>query len=141
MGSSSTGILAYGYNCGEDFGFDWDAEKPAWYDEDEGWVNSAEIALRAAVGFTEQWQRGDDGSYFDREREADIKVGVTIERYGCDGYNGHLLAAVCHRVGDYGAEDVDLTLPEGCEQRLMWAREVLGLGVGEIGWILASYYG
>lgn len=139
MGSSSVGILAYGYNCGDDFGFDWDAEKPAWYDEDEGWENSAMAALLAAVGFTEEWEP--NNGYWDRRHEAEAKLGVKLTNYGCGDYSGVILAAVVHRVGDYGGEEVDLTLPEGCEQRLMWAREVLGLDVGEIGWILASYYG
>lgn len=139
MGSSSTGILAYGYNLGEDFGFDYDDDKPAWYDEDEGWADSAMIALRAAVGFTETDWRAE--GFFDRQREADAKVGVSIERYGCDGYCAFLLAAVCHRAGDYGGEEVDVTLPEGVEQRLMWANEVLGLELDSPGWILASFYG
>jgi hypothetical protein len=129
MGSSSDGILAYGYDMGDDFGIEYDADpKPAWYDdedEDSDLGVLAEAALVAASAFP------------DAE-----SLGLKVAHYGhCDG-GGFLLVAVVHEAYGYSAKRVDPVVPDDADARLAWAVEVLGLTVTEPpGWILASTYG
>ncbi len=139
MGSSSTGKLAYGHILGENFGYEYDQPRPDWYDESEGWRESAHRALLASVGFTETEWRID--GYFDRKREAEKQLGVELEEYGTDGYRGYILAAAVHRADDYGAEEVDIAVPEGADEKLAHAAKVLGIEDVQPGWILASFYG
>lgn len=159
MGSSSSGILAYGYDMGEDFGFDWKAPKPKWFGEtddddetdevetDEGIDDPGgdlgERALRvllAAKGFTET--RWDVEGYHARKRAAEKALGVKLQDYGSEHCCTYILAAIVHEIDDYGAKRVDPVVPDDADARLAWAIEVLGLTVTEPpGWILASSYG
>lgn len=143
MGTSTNGILAYGYDLGEDFAglSDYERNEPAWYDESEGWQESAEKALLAAHGFTEtDWQV--DG-YFARKKAAEEEMGVELDTYCSGDYPMFLLAAkvqTCYR-GD--ADPVDLTLPDNADERLAWALGVLGITpkADRPQWLLASYWG
>lgn len=143
MGTSTNGILAYGYDLGDYFGErdDYDAPNPDWYDETEGWSESAQIALLAAHGFTEtDWQA--DG-YFDRKREAEEAMGVAIEHYCSCDYPMYLLAAKRQTAYRGDANPIDLTLPDNTDERLAWAIGVLGLKpkADKPQWLLASYWG
>lgn len=136
MGASNSGILVYGHDLGEDWGFDWEAPKPDWYVEDLGWQESAENALLAALGFTEtDWQA--DG-YYERKHEAQKKLAVEFVRYSYE-CSWVFLAAVKFSAYQGGPEQVDVTVPEGADEVLAWAVETLGLTVeGGPRWLLGS---
>lgn len=143
MGTSTNGILAYGYDLGEDFAGlnDYQRDEPDWFDEREGWRESAHITLLKAHGFAEtDWQA--DG-FFERKREAEKAMGVELKAYCSSEYSMYLLAAkvqTCYR-GD--ADPVDLTLPDNADERLSWALGVLGITpkADKPQWLLASYWG
>lgn len=142
MGSDATAILAYGYDVGQTFGHDYDTPHPAWYQDGNGWRHSAERALLAAVGFTEEWTPDSDG-YFDRKKNAEQQVGVHFERQGSDSDVYYLMAAKSQRVEWGDVEAVDMTLPDNADERLAWALDVLGVKPTDDkpGWLLAAYYG
>lgn len=136
MGASHSGILVYGYDLGEYWGFEWDDPKPAWYDEELDWRESAQRALLAAVGFTETDWRAD--GYHDREHEAKQKLGVEFVGYSYER-SWTFLAAVEYSAYQGGPEEVNVTVPEGADERLAWAVQVLGLKVeGGPKWLLGS---
>lgn len=145
MGSSSSAYLAYGHDLGDDFGGleahdeDYEPIWPAWYVDDDGWEESAMVALLADAGFTETDKRAE--GYWHRRKEATDALGIKFEGYGCDGFSALLMGAVIHEAYDYGSAEVDVTVPEGADERLAHARQVLGLEPEKPGWIIASYYG
>lgn len=143
MGVSTDGILAYGFDLGEDFGFDWDREDvPAWVtDEDD---EAAENVLLAANGFTEPEPDGDAWiAWHDRRTAALEQLGVELIAHCSDRAPMYLLAAKSfeNRRGD--AVAVDFNLPENAAERLAWAVDVLGLTKfqGQAPrWLLASMW-
>lgn len=146
MTTSTDGILAYGFDLGDDFGFDGD-DTPDWATEDDDgcidWAGDAQRALLTATGFTEVYEDGRAG-YFAREREAEAALGVAFVAHCSDEYPMWMLAAAVQHASRGRAEPVDLAAPENADERLAWAIEVLGLdkfGGRQPAWLLASWWG
>lgn len=140
MGTSTNGMLAYGYDLGEEFGFE-DTAEPDWYDETDGWQESAEKALLAAHGFTETDWRVD--GYFARLEAAKKEMGVEFDVYCSGDYPLYLIAAKVQTVYRGDADPVDMTLPDNADERIAWALGVLGVKpkADKPQWLLASYWG
>lgn len=149
MGTSTDGILAYGFDLGEDYGFEWDDEspRPVWVDSDE--YEAAENVLLAADGFTEPEPDFNDDregwlAWSSRRDEAIKALGVEIVYHCSDECSMHILAAKHFRNSRGFAVEVDFDLPENADERLAWAVEVLGLDKfkdEEPRWLLASWWG
>lgn len=142
MGTSTDGILAYGYDLGEEIRFKdhGEDETPDWYDEDDP-LESFQKRLLTAVGFTETEWRAE--GYFERKKAAEKLVVVEFDSHCSGDYPMYLLGAVIHTASRGHARDMDFTLPENADERLAWAVETLGLDVGDQKprWLLASYWG
>lgn len=120
-----------------------------WFDGGEDGFNSFDDAaknrLLASIGFTEtDWQA--DG-YFDRQREAEARLGVKLERTGWEAED---LLLVTRQVGAYlgDAEVVDPAVlaaeaSADTDERLRTALAVLGLTPlqEQPAWLLTAYRG
>ncbi|MEV7013337.1 hypothetical protein [Streptosporangium sp. NPDC051022] len=157
MGSSPTGILAYGYALGGADGWNIsevdeydgiDPTKITWYDEDNGdFTEQAEKQLLAASGLTETDWRVD--GYFARKREAEASLGVEFYGHGYDG--GPMYALVTKTITVEWGESKVLDLPalmaapaeHGWDDKLAAALTVLGITPTQEkpGWLLCAYYG
>lgn len=160
LSNSSTGILAYGYDLGNDDGWKLQdlgeyGELPhlPWIDRDEydngdyDFAESAMVHLIATVArFTEEWDRGDSDGYFQRERDARYSLGVEFITYGHYDYARHILAAAKWEASEWDAIEVD---PNEFRAKVEWAndlhRAVKALGIkptqAKPTWILTSSYG
>lgn len=162
MGTSTDGILAYGYDLGGDeegwkvretgeYGdlkLDWLADAGEDGDEDNDVVEQMRKRLLAVVaGFTEtDWEA--DG-YFDRESDAENAVGVGFESYCSGEYPMYVLAAkvITAKRGDCDVIDMAaLSDPEtlaGHDAKLSAALTALGItpAQGKPAWLLCSYWG
>lgn len=150
MGTSTDGILVYGFDLGEDYGFDWDDEepRPEWVDSEdyEAWND----ILLAAHGFTEtepDWDKNRDAwrAWSDRKEQALKEIGVEFVQHCSDEATMWLLAAKHfeNRRG-YPVEIPNLDLPDNADERLAWAIDVLGLKKfkgQQAKWLLASWWG
>jgi len=157
MGTSTNGILAYGYNLGGDEGGwqiaeageygDWE---PPWFpdeDEDNDFMSAAMRVLRASVGFTETDWRAD--GYFDRQRDADARIGVELESYCSGDYPMWLLAAQVITVYRGDVQHIDFPsllaaqVEGGWDTKLAAAVAALGITPKQErpGWMLVSYWG
>jgi hypothetical protein len=140
MGTSTNGILAYGYDLGDPQD-DFDPDDFPWYDEDEGFDESAEKALLAAHGFTETDWRAD--GYFERKSAAEKTIGVELVAHCSGDYPMYLLAAARQTARRGYVEVVDRTVPDNADERLRWALGVLGITpkAEKPQWLLVSYWG
>lgn len=137
MGTSADGILAYGYDLGEDFGIEYGQPDPAWATEDGSYSDDAARTLFAAVGVN----YGPD-DYMDPD-DLMAKCGVGLVYHCSDRCTMYILAAK-HITASRGyPQAVDLSLPDNADERLAWAVSVLGLNLGDKkpAWLLASYWG
>lgn len=156
MGTSTDGILAYGYDIktpGEGMNFRGlhDNDVPAWLmedseDEDSGWHDFKEAAtarLLAANGFTETWETRTGDGYHAREAEAKKALGVEIVSHCSGEYPMFILAAKSQSACRGYPEPADLAVPGNADERLAWALEVLGIkpDADKPQWLLASYWG
>ena len=150
MGTSTDGILAYGFDLGEDFGFDWDDEspRPAWTESDdyEAW----NVVLLAAHGFTEPepdwgtdreaWQAWDE-----RKGAALEEIGVEFVMHCSEQCTMWILAAEHYEnARGFPVEIPNLDVPDNADERLAWATDVLGLTKfqgQQPKWLLASWWG
>lgn len=153
MGTSTDGILAYGYDLGGPdegwnirfAGVEDEYENPDWYDDEneegDGFGEVAMKRLLAAVGFTETDWRAE--GYRERLRAAEAAVGVTFEAHCSGDYPMHLITAKVFTARRGHAKEVDFTLPDNADERLAWALDVLGIDVDDKkpAWLLASYWG
>lgn len=150
MGTSTDGILAYGYDLGEGYGFEWDDEtpRPAWIDSDE--YEAAENVLLVADGFTEtepDFNTDREGwlAWSSRRDEAKKALGVELVMHCSDECTMWILAAKHYRnARGYPAEIPGLDLPDNADERLAWAVDVLGLYMFDgqrPKWLLASWWG
>jgi len=157
MGTSTNGVLAYGYDLNNGDGWliqevgEYGEPRLDWYDdseEAEGFVTQATEKLLADVaGFTETDWRID--GYFDRKREAERLLGVEFEHYCHSEYPMYVLAA--HVITVHRGDSKLLYLDElaADPERKGWnaklAAAVAALGITpkqtEPGWILCSYWG
>jgi hypothetical protein len=158
MGTSTNGVLAYGYNLSD--GDEWlikevgeyGQPKLDWYDDreeaEDGFVGQAEAKLLIDVaGFTETDWRAD--GYFARKKAADALVGVEFEHYCHSEYPMYVLAA--HVITVHRGDSKLLNLGElaadparqGWDVKLAAAAKALGITPrqAEPGWILCSYWG
>lgn len=138
MGTSNYAHLVYGYDIGggdDEFrlhNLDEDGcLKVSWLGDDrDGDCDSEDIENRLLVahGFTETeyWVPG----FWDRKRQAEQEIGVSIEYCGNDSYSSYLLAAC--KVTTYGGPEavdlIDLELQRvqgGWDRKLAWALEAL----------------
>jgi hypothetical protein len=153
MGSSADGILAYGFNLGGDES-GWEVREANefggleldWFDPDEddgdAFTDAAKERLLAAAGFTEtDWAAA---GYFDREREAELRVGVTFEHHG---YEDYILAARRFTVGQGDTKTID---PAALASNLADADTKLTAALATLGitpkqekpaWLLCASYG
>lgn len=150
MGTSTDGILAYGFDLGEDYGFDWDDEtpRPEWIESDE--EEAAESVLLAANGFTEpepDFYADREGwlSWTHRRDDAKKQLGVELVMHCSDSCTMWILAArhFENRRG-YPVDIPNLDLPDNADERLAWAIDVLGLKKfkgQQAKWLLASWWG
>ena len=154
MGTSTDGILAYGYNLGgDDSGWEVaEADEHGgleldWLADDPGFTTAAMDKLLAAAGFTEtDWQV--DG-YSKRKKAAEESLGVEFETYCSDDFPMYLLAAKVITVSRGYVEPIDMTeLVEapnvnGWDGKLRSALSTLGLTPKQEKpqWLLCSYWG
>lgn len=157
MGKSTNGILAYGYNLGGDEGGwqiieageygDWE---PPWFpddDEDNDFMSAAMRVLRASAGFTETDWRAD--GFYEREREADARLGVELESYCSGDYPRWLLAAHVITVYRGSVKEIDFADLERQRTEGDWdgklAAAIQALGItpkqDRPKWLLVSYWG
>jgi hypothetical protein len=154
MSTSTNAILAYGYDLGgaDD---DWKVREAGEYgelaldwfdaeDDDADFITVAEKRLLAASGFTEtDWHA--DG-YFDRQREAEARLGVEIESYCSNNFPMYLLAAKVITVRRGYVETVDpaelTVVPAEWDEKLSAALGVLGLTPLQerARWLLCSFW-
>lgn len=156
MGTSTNAILVYGYDLGSDE--EWRVEGAGeygelppleWYDEDseDDFAEQAQNRLLAVLaGFTEtDWQA--DG-YYDRQREAEQRLGVEFAYYCSGEYPMYILAAkviTVHR-GDIKVVDppslVQDPLKSDWNDKLNVAVAALGLTPKQQRpeWLLCSYW-
>lgn len=165
MGTSTDGILAYGYDLGgKDHGWkvaevdEYGQWEPDWLgndlDDDQGddqggydLISAAETRLMASVGFTEI-DCGADG-FFQRRRAAATRLGVEFESHCSHEYPLWLLSAhtITARRGEAMSVDfVELDrLRVDCrwDAKLAVALDALGITPNQErpGWILVSYWG
>ena len=155
MSTSADGVLAFGFNLGNDD--EWLVEEA---DEDGGleldWLprarhfgDAAERRLLESIGFTDVWMPGNEG-YFQREREAKERLGVQICSYCSTDYPLFLLATKVIEVDQGYVKPLNLdelaalATPGGeDEQRLRRALGVLGLTPKQESpqWLLCSFSG
>lgn len=117
-----------------------------WFDEDEGsFDEAAGRRLLASVDFTETDYTVD--GYFDRQRAAEGRLGVKLER---TGYEAEDLLLVTKQIGAYVGEaetiDPDVLAAEAggeADARLRSALAVLGLTPlqAQPAWLLTAYRG
>jgi hypothetical protein len=150
MSTSTDGILAYGFDLGESYGFDWDDEEPQpdWIESDE--YEAHNTVLLAAHGFTEPepdiyTQRDAWKAWDNRKNQALKEIGVELVMHCSDSCTMWILAAKHfeNRRG-YPVEIPNLDLPDNADERLAWAVDVLGLKAFEgqqPKWLLASWWG
>lgn len=155
MGTSTDGVLAYGFNLGGDEG-GWEITEadeygewvPDWHDEEEeDLVSDAETHLLRSAGFAETDYKAE--GYYDRKREAEARVGVELVSYCSDEFPMYVLAAhtlTAYR-GDVKAIDFaaleQKRVDEGWDEKLRAACEALGATPkqGQPKWLLVSYWG
>lgn len=137
MGTSTDGILAYGYDLGEDWGFEYDEKRPNWMEEADDYIASAEHLLLTAVGVTHEL-----GDYVD-DKEMLARTGVFFEMHCSDRAPMYLLVAKSQTANRGYPEAADFTVPEGADERLAWALGVLGIEAPteKPQWLLASWWG
>jgi len=144
MGTSTDGILAYGYDLGDDFGFEYDDKnRPAWMDnDDESYAETAWRMLLNANGFTETYGDG-HANYFRRERAAEEALGLKLVFYCSGEASMYILAVKEIRAHRGEALTIDLSVPGNANERLQWALDVLGVKpkADKPQWLLASYWG
>lgn len=154
MGVSTDGILAYGYNLGgADAGWeiqqaDEDGEwTPVWASDPDDLIGDVEKVLLAAMGFTETDYQAE--GYFDRQREAQQRVGVEIESFCSGDYPMYVLAAhaiTAHRGHVKAVDFVELDklrVEQAWDAKLKRAAEALGITPKQATpvWLLVSYWG
>ncbi|MEH0579035.1 hypothetical protein QBA54_32200 [Streptomyces sp. B21-108] len=162
MGAATDAILVYGYDLGgadegwkvqevDEYGY---LLPTSWHeptdDEDGDDIGTAvEKQLLATVGeFTETWTRGArETGYWERRREAQKRIGVTLETYCSHSVPAYALAAHATTVHRGDVEYIDpqdlLWKPptEKWDARLARALEALGLTPVQERprWFLVSY--
>lgn len=162
MGTSTDGILAYGYDLGGSEG-EWKVRETGEYgalnvgwlpeeddEDDEGdhdIVTLMEKRLLVASGFAEtDWEAE---GYFARERAAEESIGVKVESYCSGDYPMYVLAAKVITASRGDCEPIDmgaLAAPEllaGWDAKLSAALGVLGITPEQEkpSWLLCSYWG
>ena len=157
MGTTIKAELSYGYRLQGGDG-DWlvrevhpdDSDEWGlnldWFNEDEdSFDEAAKRRLLASAGFTETDYNAD--GYYDRQRAAEDRLGVVLER---TGYEANDLLLVTKQIGAYlgEAETIDpavLAAEAGSEanERLRSALAVLGLTPTQEqpAWLLTAYRG
>lgn len=155
MGQATDAILAYGYDLGGDGwkleGLGEYGELPPldWWDDEDDFATAAERHLLTQVaGFTETWADRREG-YFDRERAAKARLGVTIDTYCSGSCPMYILAAYVATVkrGDceviYPAGMSQRPAEEGWDAKLTAALDALGIRPTQerAQWLLCSYWG
>ncbi len=154
MGTSTDGILAYGYNLGGGDA-EWNIKEVGeygsiqvpWLSEDDSFTDVAEKRILTSVGFTEDdWQVE---GYFARLKEAEGRAGVEFEHYCSDSYSAYVLAAkvITANRGDCLTIDFEALTREATENR--WdeklARAIEALGITPTQerptWLLCSWWG
>jgi hypothetical protein len=161
MGQSTNGMLVYGYNLGGGDG-PWEVEgvdeygewSPSWLNpdpdnEDGGGdvIEDAKKVLLASVGFTETDWRAD--GYFDRQRDAEARLGVEFDSYCSGDYPMWLLAAHVITVYRGDVQEVNFAALEQARTEGDWdtklAHAIQALGVTpkqeRPKWLLVSYWG
>lgn len=154
MGVSTNGILAYGFDLGGGDG-DWKIQEageygewtPEWANGEDTTVTCAEAKLLESVGFTETDWRAD--GYFNRQRNAEARVGVEFKSHCSDSCKMYVLAACTVTAHRGSAQEIDFAaleqqrLAEDWDGKLKRACEVLGItpNQSEPKWLLVSYWG
>jgi hypothetical protein len=129
MGRATDALLIYGYDLGsDDAEGGWKVQQvneygyllpTSWYDpDDEGdeddedgndFATAADAHLvKIAGGFTETFTAGaDEGGFWDRRKQAQDRVGVSVATYCSDGAPMYALAAHVTRVARGEVELID----------------------------------
>ncbi|SOE25676.1 hypothetical protein [Streptomyces sp. OK228] len=151
MGQSTNGILVYGYDlAGGDA--EWKVREVGeygelrldWLDvEENDFESAAEKRLMASVGFTETDYMVD--GFFDREREAEARLGVEFKSYCSGEYPMYTLAAKGSVLTAYRGDckHVDFTVSPEWDDKLRDALAVLGMTPTQeqAQWLLCSWWG
>jgi hypothetical protein len=155
MGSSSTGILAYGVDLGSDdkgwklenlgeYGeppvVDWWTHDEESDEDDGGFVDALILKLYQSLGLP-------DVDAWEAQRLLKSEAGLELVTYGHHDYPGYILATAKHEAGGWGAEELpSLVVPTAdllaWKHQLRMAFEKTGLiPTSPDGWILTSSYG
>lgn len=155
MGMDPDARLAYGYDLGTMETFratprtEYDSPDLPWLDEDNSdLAEQAKEVLLASVGFTETWERGADG-FYERQREAEARLGVEFTFAGSHDYPGFILAATGSAKSVEWTETMALDPAELSLPRPQWdaklAAALAALGVvpdqGGPRWLVFPFYG
>jgi hypothetical protein len=153
MGTSTNAYLMYGYDLGNSD--EWKIQglgeygewEPEWL-EDDDLPTSAEKALLASVGFTEEWSKENEG-YFGRRQVVQDQIAVTIESHCSAEYPMYVLSAKMIRATRGNPKVVDpdylqrAAITEDLNVKLTRACTVLGIQPiqTEPLWLLCSDWG
>lgn len=128
MGSSSVGILAYGYDIG--------GQDVGWRIEGADELGSYQFPLR---------EHNSDETFLEWARDVLDRIDseVVIVQYGTYDFPGHILATKLHKAYDYGAKMVSIDIDHHAASELDRALEAFKIVPKQIQpeWILASLYG
>lgn len=142
MSVSTDANLAFGYNIGETYNHEFD-----WYNEEEGdFASQAEYYLLAKIiGFTEKWNPDSKHGYWERKRQAEEKLGLTIDTHCSCDYPMYALVIpesiyVASRGNPIKIDHVDSNIiPINWHDRVVKGMEVLGIEPdGPPSWLLYS---
>jgi hypothetical protein len=156
MGSDARAVLVYGYDLG---GPDSEWKIPEsvvdFIDnyhnpEDDFATNLEELILRELVRFTEDYPSEEVkqkdpkavSEYYQRRREAELKVPIKVELYSSYDYPGYLIGTQVHRANDWLAKEIVIELDHSASNKFealfkAWHHRI----ETEPKWILAPFYG
>jgi len=143
MSQSTDATLAFGYDLGEAYDYEFD-----WYNEEEGdFASQAEDYLLAKiVRFTEKWGTYKEG-YWERKRQAEEKLGLTVDTHCSCDYPMYALVIPesiyqASRGNPIKIDHVDSNvIPYGWHDRIVKGMEALGIEPdGPPSWLLYSVW-
>jgi len=157
MGMTAKAELHYGYHLGDeesgyeiaevdDDAFGTDLTVPWWDEDGDSFDEQAMAVLRASVGFTEtEYSEG----FYERQREADARLDVEIERSGYQGgqfllvVKGRELGAEAGDVVELDPAELTAKVDEAADAALADALRTLGITPKQEkpAWLLTCYYG
>ena len=139
MGMNLTAFVFYGLEvCGP-------GDDPPWDPEGDGDIEWEEVLLATAGLEWSQRDQYDEKEYWEKRKAAKAGFAVDVEFMGVGDYVGRALVfAPSVLESDWSAlepiDGLDLSTPEGADEKLKWACELLGIEWVQPRWYLAGRY-